>query len=74
VARKTFPRREEHHAVLADHVIRKHEVTTGQPVVLPVPIEMIVELTYGLTVLYEEIPEEPGRMILGPCSRQSATS
>lgn len=63
--RKTFPRREEQHAVLADHLIRKHEVTTGQPVVLPVPIDMIVELTYGLTVLYEKIPEEPGRMILG---------
>ena len=38
---------------------------TGQAVVLPVPIDLIVELTYGLTVLYEEIPEEPGRMILG---------
>ena len=32
---------------------------------LPVPIELIVEETYGLEILWEEIPEPPGTVILG---------
>lgn len=63
--RKTHPRRDEQHAVVADHVIHRHEVATGHPVTLPVPVELIIEATYGLNVLYEEIPERPDRMILG---------
>lgn len=63
--RRTYPRRDEQHAVVAYNVIRKHETTTGQLVTMPVPIDLIVELTYGLNVLYDEIPEAADRMILG---------
>ena len=37
---------------------------------LPVPIEAIVEQTYHLVVLHDEITEPPGSMILGALSPQ----
>ena len=32
---------------------------------LPVPIELIIEQTYGLEILWDEIPEPPDSVILG---------
>ena len=32
---------------------------------LPVPIELIIEQTYGIEILYDEIQEPPGTIILG---------
>ena len=32
---------------------------------LPVPIELIIEQTYRLEILWEEVPEPPGTVILG---------
>ena len=43
----------------------RHESVVGAPVTLPVPIEMIIEQTYGLQILWEEIPEPPDSIILG---------
>ena len=38
---------------------------TGSPVTLPVPIELIIEQTYGLEILWAEVPEPPKAIILG---------
>ena len=32
---------------------------------MPVPIELIIEQTYGLEILWEDVPEAPGTLILG---------
>lgn len=63
--RKTFPRSDDHHRRAAQEVFEKHALTCGTPVALPVPIENIIEGTYGLEVLYDEIDEPPDTVILG---------
>lgn len=63
--RRTFPRSEDHHRVIAREVLEKHALTCGKPVTLPVPIDKIIEGTYELEVLYDEIDEPPDIMILG---------
>ena len=65
MARRTFPRTNRHHAVIASHVLARHASNTGAPITLPVPIELIIEQTYGLEVLRDEIQEPPGTIILG---------
>jgi Zn-dependent peptidase ImmA (M78 family) len=65
MARRTYPRPERHHEVAAQNILAKHVSETGVPMKLPVPIELIVESTYGISLLYEELSEEPGTMILG---------
>lgn len=65
MARPTRPRSERQHEVLASHVLLKHETHTGAPVGFPVPIEMIIEQSYGLEILWDEIDEPPDTMILG---------
>ena len=65
MARRTFPRRDAVHAVTASHVLAKHERATGTSVELPVPIELIIEQTYGLEILWDTIREPPGVTILG---------
>ncbi len=65
MARKTYPRPESHHRVAADNVLARHVAKTGKPVELPIPVEMIIESTYGLTILSEPIPEPDGVTILG---------
>lgn len=65
MSRRTFPRRYEAHGVVAREIITRHETETGKSVQLPVPIEMILEITYGLSILHDNIPEEPGTVILG---------
>lgn len=65
MARRTYPRPARHHAVVAGNVLLRHASNVGAPAVLPVPIEMIIEKTYRLEVLTDEIPEPPGVIILG---------
>jgi hypothetical protein len=73
VPRKTYPMPDRHHLVIAGNVIRRHEARIGRPVELPVPIELIIESTYEITVDWDEIPEPEETMILGalhPSSRR----
>src|SRR5579863_9080159 len=63
--RRTFPRSDQHHRLVAREVLEKHAAKTGVPIELPVPIELIIEGTYELEVLWERIDEPPESMILG---------
>lgn len=65
MARRTYPRPARHHAITASHVLARHASVAGKPVTLPVPIELIIEQTYGLEILWDEIPEPPDSVILG---------
>lgn len=46
-------------------VLARHERESGVIVALPVPVEQIIEETYGLELLYDEIVEPGGTMVLG---------
>lgn len=73
MGRRTYPRPEHHHAATANQVLAHHEALTGERVALPVPVEMVIELTYDLAVLWEDIAEPSGATILGallPLDRQ----
>lgn len=63
--RKTFPRTADHHREAAGEVLEKHARRTGRPVELPVPIDLIIEGTYGLEVVWDNIKEPPETKILG---------
>ena len=65
MSRRTYPRSEQAHAAAASQVLARHAMTVGQPVSLPVPIEMIIEVTYGLEILWEVIEEPPNTVVLG---------
>lgn len=65
MARKTFPRRDQAHRVVADGILARHAQVTGLPIELPVPIELIIEKTYGIEICWDVIPEPHGSMILG---------
>lgn len=68
MARRVFPRPQSHHQMVARNVMARHEAVTGAPVTLPVPIEMIIEQTYGLEILWAELDEPPDAVILGALS------
>ena len=63
--RRTFPRSNRDHALTASRILTRHATAVGLPVELPIPIEMIVEQTFGLQILWEEIEEPLGTIILG---------
>ena len=63
--RQTYPRPDHHHAMTASSVLARHSSAAGTPVALPVPIELIIEQTYGLEILWEDVPEPSGTVILG---------
>lgn len=65
MARRTFPRTEEHHRVVAAEVLERHAMRSGKPVTLPVPIENIIESTFELEVLWDHLDEPPETVILG---------
>lgn len=65
MARRTFPMPDSLHAVAAQNVLVRHAGITGRTIALPVPIELIIETTYGLTVLWEDLVEPPDTTILG---------
>lgn len=73
MARSTFPRKNEVHKVVAGEVLHRYATETGEPVTLPVPIEMIVERTYGLTIHWEDIDEPDGFVVLGALSPSTKT-
>ena len=63
--RQTYPRPDHQHAVTASRVLARHASTVGVPVDLPVPIELIIEQTYRLEILWEDLPEPSDAVILG---------
>ena len=65
MSRWTYPRPDHHHALTASTILARHASNVGVPVTLPIPIEMIVEQTYHLEILWEEIREPPCTIILG---------
>lgn len=73
MARSAFARKNEVHKLVAGEVLRRHTTVTGQPVTLPVPIEMIVEKTYGLTIEWDDIDEPHGYVVLGALSPSTRT-
>ena len=66
--RRTYPRPDHHHATAASRVLARHASRVGVPVDLPVPIELIIEQTYGLEILWEDVHEPPNATILGALS------
>lgn len=65
MSRKTHPRSEAQHRVAADNVLARHASSSGAWMELPVPVDMIVEATFGLSILWDEIEEPPDTMVLG---------
>ena len=63
--RQTYPRPDHRHAMTASRVLARHASTVGVPVDLPVPIELIIEQTYRLEILWEDVPEPSDTIILG---------
>ena len=63
--RQTYPRPDHHHVITASPVLARHASTVGAPVELPVPIELIIEQTYELEILWDDVPEHPDTVILG---------
>lgn len=50
-ARRTWPCSEAQHEARAAEVLRRHATRAGWIPALPVPVEQIIEGTFGLTVL-----------------------
>lgn len=73
MARRTHPRKNDAHKLVAAEVLRRHELRTGRPVVLPVPIELIVEITYDLSIEWDDIEEPPEHKVLGALSPATRT-
>ena len=73
MSQRTYPRRESEHAEKALDVLARHAQATDEPVTFPVPIEMIVEKTFDLRILWDEIPEREGQLILGALSPRERT-
>lgn len=65
MARDVFPRSAANHERKAAEILRRHAQLSGQPIYLTIPIELVVEQTYGLSVEYASINEPEGTMILG---------
>ena len=63
--RRLYPRSDHLHAQAARNALAKHVSTVGGPVTLPIPIELIIEQTFHLEILWEEIEEPPDAVILG---------
>lgn len=74
--RKAYPRPAHRHESTAIAILNRHSQMAGVRPSLPIPIEMIVEQTYQLEVVYDVIDdedEEAGGAILGaliPSSRR----
>lgn len=73
MARRTYPRSNERHRVAAAEVLNRHASACGTSISLPIPIEMIVERTYGLTIEWDDIEEPPDHRILGALSPSTRT-
>lgn len=53
------------HEVVAGEVLARYSVQCGWDGRLPVPVEDIIERTFQLTVIRDELLEAPGEMVLG---------
>lgn len=73
MAKRTFPRKNDVHKLIAGEVLRRYTAETGEPISLPVPIEMIVEKLYGLTIDWDDIDEPAGFVVLGALSPPTKT-
>lgn len=73
MARPTRPRSNDQHKLVAAEMLRKHASKTGKPIELPVPIENIVELTYELSIEWDDIEELTDHKILGALSPSTRT-
>lgn len=65
MARPVFPRSQQQHERAAQEILSRHAQQTGWRIGLPVPIDLIIEQTYGLRVIYEQLTEPADSMILG---------
>ena len=68
MSKQVFARKQSSHEVAADQILQKHEMKTKTTVTLPVPVELIIEQTMELNILWDEIDEPAGSMILGALS------
>jgi Zn-dependent peptidase ImmA (M78 family) len=73
VAQPTHPRTNDQHRLIAAEVLHRHVSASGDAIALPVPIEMIVERTYELTIDLDDIDEPPDHRILGALSPSTRT-
>lgn len=53
--------------------LREYERKVGRPVTLPVPVEEVIEQALDLCILWEEVEEQPGEMILAGLKRRTRT-
>jgi|SRR5579871_3109999 len=51
-------------AELATQLIRRYERLRGRPIQLPVPVDLIIERVLQLRIVWAEIEEQPGEIIL----------
>lgn len=65
MARKTFPRTNAHHHRAATEILTRHAQSTGQAIVLPVPIDLVIEKTFNLKIEWDVLEEPRGIKILG---------
>ena len=63
--RRTYPRPSKQHEAMASKILARHSSVAGVSIALPIPIEQIVETTYQLEILWDDILEPPGSIILG---------
>lgn len=68
--RPIYPRPESQHRLTADRVLAKYSAKSGVPISLPVPIELIIEQSFGLEILWDEIEEPSNVIILGALAPQ----
>lgn len=73
MAQPTHPRSNAQHRLIAAEVLHRHTSTCGETITLPVPIEMIVERTYGLNIEWDDIDEPQDHRILGALSPSTRT-
>lgn len=53
--------------------LREYERNIGKPVALPVPVEEVIEQILDLCILWEDVEEQRGEMILAGLKRRTRT-
>ena len=53
--------------------LREYERKIGKPVALPVPVEEVIEQVLDLCILWEDVEEQRGEMILAGLKRRTRT-
>lgn len=71
--RPVRPRGRDEHEEQAADVLGRYALATGWTPSLPVPIEHVVEAHFGLTLLWEQLQEGPGEVVLGALSPAERT-